>query len=62
MSKTICMPCKKEFGSQEEYLAHECEKADGAKPTDPEYLIKTTTPNFQKISESATKRGEEKKN
>lgn len=29
-------------------------------PTSPDYLIRTTTPNFEKISENAQKRGEER--
>lgn len=61
MPKVICSPCGKEFKTEEEYLNHKCSKADGAKPTEPEYLIKTTTPNLVKIQESAIKRGEENK-
>lgn len=62
MDKVICGPCKKEFKTNEEYLKHECEAAGGAKPTNPAYLIKTTTPHLAKISEAALKRGAEKLN
>lgn len=61
MSKVICGPCGKEFATKEEFLDHKCDKAEGFTPRDPEYLVKTTCPNFLKISESAIKRGEEKK-
>lgn len=61
MSKTICSPCGKEFKSDKEYLAHACPKADGANPTQPEYLIRTTTPNFEAISNKAVERGSAKK-
>ena len=60
MGKVICGPCKAEFKTNEEYLKHECKAAGGAKPTEPEYLIKTTTPHFAKISEAAIKRGADK--
>lgn len=56
----ICGPCKKSFKTEKGYLEHPCEKAGGANPTQPEYLIRTTTPHFAKISESALKRGEDK--
>ena len=59
--KVICKPCGKVFESNEDYLNHKCEKADGHTPREPEYLVKTTCPNFIKISESAIKRGEDKK-
>lgn len=55
--KHLCGPCGKGFDSEEEYLGHACEKAEGAKPTTPEYLIKTTTKHFARISESSQKRG-----
>lgn len=55
-----CGPCDGAFASREEFLAHGCTKAEGAKPTSPDYLVKTTTPNFAKISEAAVKRGADK--
>ena len=58
---TICGPCKEKFEKREDYLKHKCEAAGGAMPTEPEYLIRTTTPNFAKISASAIKRGKGKK-
>lgn len=58
--KVICKPCGKTFDTNEEYLDHKCEKADGFTPRDPEYVIKTTSPNFAKVSESAIKRGKDK--
>ena len=61
MSKVICKPCGEVFETNEDYLNHKCVKADGHTPREPEYLVKTTCPNFLKISESAIKRGEEKK-
>jgi len=61
MGKITCGPCGKVFKTNAEYLKHKCEKAGGAKPTEPEYLIRTTTPHFAKISEAAVKRGAEKK-
>jgi len=60
MDKVICGPCKKEFKTNEEFLAHECEAAGGAKPTEQEYVIRTTCPNFAKISEASIKRGDAK--
>ena len=56
----ICGPCGKQFETDREYLEHVCEKS-GFTPVQPEHLIKTTTPNFAKISEAAVKRGEETK-
>lgn len=61
MNKVICGPCGKGFKTNEEYLDHKCEKADGFTPRDPEYLVNTTCPNFAKISESAIERGKAKK-
>jgi len=61
MGKVICGPCKAEFKTKEEYLVHKCKAAGGAKPTEPAYLIRTTTPHFAKISEAAIKRGASKK-
>lgn len=61
MDKVICGPCGKSFKTNEEYLNHKCEAAGGAKPTEPEYLIRTTTPNFARVSEAALKRGETNK-
>ena len=55
-----CSPCGQEFDTEEQYLNHECEKAGGAKPTSPEFLIKTTTPHYDKIAEASLKRGAEK--
>ena len=60
MGKVICGPCKAEFKTKEEYLVHKCKAAGGAKPTEPAYLIRTTTPHFAKISEAAIKRGADK--
>jgi len=60
MGKYICGPCVKPFENEEAYLAHQCSAADGAKPTEAAYLIKTTHPNFAKVSEAALKRGAEK--
>ncbi len=54
-----CGVCEKVFGSEQEYLDHVCEKS-GSKPTEIEHLVKTTTPNFEKVAEAALKRGEEK--
>jgi len=59
--EVICSPCGKKFKTNEEWLKHKCEAAGGAMPTEPEYVIRTTTPNFAKISEAAIKRGEAKK-
>lgn len=59
--KVICSPCEGGFATNEEFIAHECPKADGHKPTEPEYVVKTTCPNFLKISESAIGRGEVRK-
>jgi len=61
MGKTICGPCKVKFKDHAEYLKHACAKAGGAKPTEPNYLIKTTQPNYAKVSEAALKRGADKK-
>jgi hypothetical protein len=61
MTKITCSPCRQVFNTNEEYLSHKCPKADGFTPRDPEYVIKTTCPNFAKISQSALKRGLEKK-
>ena len=61
MGKVICGPCKAEFKTKEEYLKHKCKAAGGAKPTDPEYLIRTTTPHLKMIQEAALKRGASKK-
>jgi len=61
MDKVICGPCGEEFKTNEEFLKHKCKAADGAMPTQPEYVIRTTTPGFAKISEAAVKRGEAKK-
>jgi len=52
-----CCPCKKVFKTREEYLNHACAKAGGAKPGTPDYLKKTTTPNFDTISKAAQERG-----
>ncbi len=61
MGKTTCSPCKQVFKDNAEYLKHKCTKADGAKPTEPDYLKKTTMPNYDKVSEAALKRGADKK-
>lgn len=61
MDKVICSPCKEEFKDNAGYLAHPCKSAGGAKPTQPEYLKRTTTPNFDIISAKAKERGEVKK-
>lgn len=61
MSKVICKPCGEVFETNEDYLNHKCVKADGHTPREPEYLVKTTCPNFAKISESALERGKVKK-
>ena len=58
---TKCGPCGKEFKTFGEYLDHKCEKADGYTPRDKEYVIKTTCPNFDKVSQSAVERGKVKK-
>lgn len=55
-----CGPCGKEFKTEKGYLEHACVAAEGATPKEVDYLVKTTTPNFAKIAESALKRGEEK--
>lgn len=55
-----CSPCGNEFESEEKYLDHQCDQAGGAKPTTPEYLKATTTPNFDAISDAAQARGAEK--
>ncbi len=57
----ICSPCGKEFATEAEYLNHECEKANGAKPGTPEFLKGTTQPAHDTIAEAALKRGEERK-
>ena len=56
----ICGPCAQKFGSDADFLNHACPAAEGAKPTTPDYVIKTTQPNFAKVSEAAVKRGAEK--
>jgi len=56
-----CSPCGERFNTNEEYLNHKCSKADGFTPKDQEYVIKTTTANFAKISQSALGRGAKKK-
>ncbi len=61
MGKTICSPCGGQFKDHALYLDHECKKADGAKPTEPDYLKKTTMPNYTKVAEAALKRGADKK-
>ena len=58
--KVICGPCGQGFQTNDEFLDHKCEKADGFTPRDPEYVVKTTCRNFLKISESAKTRGSEK--
>lgn len=55
-----CGTCDGAFATEQEYLDHVCQ-ASGVKPTEAEHLVKTTTPNFAKVSEMAIKRGEEKK-
>ena len=55
-----CSPCGQVFNTEEEYLNHECPKAAGSKPGTPEYLTKTTTPNFSQISQAAQDRGSAK--
>lgn len=60
MPKTICGPCGQEFDTNQAYLEHECSKADGAKPTTPEYLKRTTMPNYDQVAEAALKRGSDK--
>lgn len=52
-----CSPCGNEFASEGAYLDHECNSANGANPKSVDYLVKTTTPNFNQISKSALKRG-----
>lgn len=53
----ICRPCGKKFETEQAYLDHACEAAGGAKPTEKEHLIRTTTPHFDQISAAAKKRG-----
>jgi len=60
MGKFICGPCKSVFKTEKEYLNHKCKAAGGAKPTEPEYLIRTTTPHLKRIQEAALKRGADK--
>lgn len=55
-----CGPCGKSFKTEKGYLEHACEKAEGATPKEIAYLVKTTTPNFEKIAEASLKRGEQK--
>jgi hypothetical protein len=57
MSTHTCGPCGATFQEETAYLAHQCSKAQGAMPTDPQYLIQTTTPDFAQISQSAQERG-----
>lgn len=57
--KHKCAPCKKEFETEEEFLNHKCEKANNAKPTEADYLRRTTTPNYDKIAEKAKERGQQ---
>jgi hypothetical protein len=54
--KHICGVCEKEFSDEKGYLDHTCE-VSSLKPTDPEHLVKTTTPNFKEASEAALERG-----
>lgn len=56
-----CSPCGTAFEKESDYLAHECTKADGAKPTTPEFLKLTTMPHYERIAAAAQKRGEDKK-
>jgi len=56
-----CSPCGREFATEAEYLDHECSAAEGAKPSNPEFLKKTTQPNYDAISAAAVRRGEERK-
>lgn len=51
-----CSPCQSEFATEEEYLVHPCQKASGAPPTSPDFLILTTTPNFAAIADAALAR------
>lgn len=57
MGKIICGPCQTIFLREEQYLKHECKAASGAKPTEPEYLKRTTTPNYDAIAKKAKERG-----
>jgi len=60
MANHLCSPCGESFGSEQEYLSHKCNKAGGANPKTIDFLVKTTTPHFKKISEVAQQRGEVK--
>lgn len=51
----ICGQCRKGFNTQNEYLVHKCKS--GFTPKSPENL----GPEFASISESALKRGAERK-
>jgi hypothetical protein len=59
--KVTCGPCGEVFPNWEAYLNHKCKAAGGHTPKEPEYLIKTTQPNFAKVSKTAMERGEKKK-
>lgn len=48
----ICSPCKEEFETNDEYLAHVCSSSNTT-PTDPAYLGES----FSMISEKALERG-----
>jgi hypothetical protein len=58
--KHICSACGLEFGTEAGYLEHQCSKANNARPTEPNFLRLTTTPNLDVISQKAVERGAEK--
>lgn len=60
MEKHICGPCLAEFNTIENYRNHTC-GVSSEKPTNPNHLVKTTTPNFKLISEAALARGNKRK-
>lgn len=61
MSKQIhkCGNCEGKFTEEQDYLDHEC--TTGFTPKDIEHQDELTGGEFSKVSESAIKRGEEKK-
>lgn len=56
-----CSPCSGTFETEEAYLNHECPRAEGAKPTSPDFLKRTTMPHYDSVAAAAQKRGDEKK-
>ncbi len=52
----VCGVCGDEWLTEQEYNFHECPKT-GVTPTSPDHLIRSTTPEFAEVSQSAQERG-----